>query len=185
MRTRAGSRRRHSRALPMPYRGPPAAAAEPVGALANAPLSRPQQFVDRRLRPRLRIDSLDDDRAIERVRAVGGGQAAGHDDRARGHAAVGEPARLAIVDPRARADEHAQRNHPAALDNDALDDLRARADEAVVLDDRGLRLQGLEHPADADAAGEMDIAADLGAGADRRPGVDHRAFADPGADIHE
>ena len=93
--------------------------------------------------------------------------------------------RLAIVDPRARADEDAHREHRAALDDDALDDLGARADEAVVLDDRRARLQRLQHAADADAAREMHVAADLRAGADGRPGVDHRALADVGADVDE
>ena len=72
-----------------------------------------------------------------------------------------------------------------ALDDHALDDFRARADEAIVLDDGRARLQRLEHAADADAAGEVHVAADLRAGADRRPGVDHRPFADVGADVHE
>jgi hypothetical protein len=64
-----------------------------------------------------------------------------------------------------------------------FDDFRARADEAVVLDDRRVGLQRFEHAADADAAGEVHVLADLRAGADRRPGVDHRAFIDVGADV--
>ena len=62
---------------------------------------------------------------------------------------------------------------------------RARADEAIVLDDDGLGLQRLQHAADADAAGNVHALADLGAGADRRPGVDHGAFIDIGAEIDE
>ena len=75
--------------------------------------------------------------------------------------------------------------HRAFADDDAFDDFGARADEAIVLDDRRIGLQRLQHAADADAAGEMHILADLGAGADRHPGIDHRAFVDIGAEIDE
>ena len=60
----------------------------------------------------------------------------------------------------------------------------AGADEAVVFDDRRVGLQRLEHAADADAAGEVDVLADLRARADGRPGVHHRALVDVGADVH-
>src|SRR5205807_1817535 len=66
---------------------------------------------------------------------------------------------------------------------DALDDLRSRPDEAVVLDDGRARLQRLEHAADTDPAREVHVAADLGARAHRRPGVDQGAGPDPGADV--
>src|SRR5205807_6876352 len=69
--------------------------------------------------------------------------------------------------------------------DDPLDDLAARADEAITLDDHRLGLQRLEHAADPDPAREVTVLADLGAGADRRPGVDHRAAVDIGADIDE
>ncbi len=75
--------------------------------------------------------------------------------------------------------------HRALADDDALDHLGARADEAVVLDDRRVRLQRLEHAADADAAREMHVLADLGAAPDRHPGVHHRARVDVGAEIDE
>ena len=68
---------------------------------------------------------------------------------------------------------------------DAFGDFRARADEAIVLDDHRPGLQRLEHAADADAAGNMTVLADLRAGADRRPGVDHGALIDIGAEIDE
>ena len=48
----------------------------------------------------------------------------------------------------------------------------------------GARVDGLEHAADPDAAGQVDVRADLRARADRRPRVDHRPRADPGADVH-
>ena len=91
----------------------------------------------------------------------------------------------AVDDLGRRADEDAHRQHRAVLDDDALDDLAARADEAIVLDDDRLGLQRLEHAADADAAREVAVLADLRAGADRRPGIDHGAAADIGADIDE
>src|SRR5581483_11578576 len=43
---------------------------------------------------------------------------------------------------------------------------------------------GLEHAADPDTAGEMDVGADLRARSDRRPGIDHRVRADPRTDVH-
>ena len=49
----------------------------------------------------------------------------------------------------------------------------------------GIRLQRLQHAADADAAGQVHVLADLRARADGRPRVDHRAFVDIGADVDE
>ena len=83
------------------------------------------------------------------------------------------------------AEEHAHRQHRAALDDHALGHFGAGADEAVVLDDHRGGLQRLQHAADADAAGDMAVAADLRAAADRGPGVDHGAAVDIGADIDE
>jgi hypothetical protein len=68
-------------------------------------------------------------------------------------------------------------------DDDAFDHFRTGADEAVVFDDGRVGLQRLEHAADADAAGEVNVLADLGAGTDGGPGVDHGAFIDIGADV--
>src|SRR5690606_9402318 len=103
-----------------------------------------QQRVDSHLRPRLRIDALDDHGAVQAVLAVARRERAGHDDGAGGDASVGDFIALAIVDARARADEYAHRDHGTFLDDDTFDDLRARADEAVVFDDRGIRLQRLQ-----------------------------------------
>src|SRR5262249_50699746 len=75
--------------------------------------------------------------------------------------------------------------HRTGLDDHPLDDLAARTDKAIVLDDDRLGLQRLEHPADADPAGEVAVLTDLGAGADRRPGIHHRAVIDIGADIYK
>src|SRR5207245_3403465 len=101
------------------------------------------------------------------------------------HPARVDLAGVAVDDLGGGADEGAHRQHRALFDNDALDDLAARADEAIVLDDDGLGLQWLEHAADPDPAREVTVSADLRARADRRPGVDHRAAADIGADIHK
>src|ERR1700682_3510861 len=83
----------------------------------------------------------------------------------------------------AEIDAHAQDG--AFADDDALGNLRARADEAIVFDDHGVGLQRLKDAADADAAGDVAIAADLRARSDRRPGVDHRRFAHARADVDE
>ena len=83
------------------------------------------------------------------------------------------------------AEEDAHGEHRALAHDHALGDLRARADEAIVLDDHRARLQRLEHAADAGAAGDVAVLADLRAGADRRPGVDHGALVHIGAEIDE
>jgi hypothetical protein len=43
---------------------------------------------------------------------------------------------------------------------------------------------GLQHAADADAAGQVHARADLRTGTHRGPGIDHAAGADIGADVH-
>ena len=113
------------------------------------------------------------------------GQRAGDDHRISRDPAVEDLAAGAVDDLGRRAEEHAHRQHRAFLDDDALGDFGAGADEAIVLDDHRPGLQRLEHAADPGAAGDVDVAADLGAAADRRPGVDHRPFADISADVDE
>ena len=99
------------------------------------------------------VDALDDDGAVQAVAAAVLGQGAGHHHRAGRDAAIAGTAGLAVVDRGALADEHAHRDHRALFHHHALDDLRAGADEAVVLDDGGRGLQRFQHPADAHAAG--------------------------------
>src|SRR5690606_36322292 len=127
---------------------------------AAAAASHPEQLVQPDLGPGLLVHALDDDRAVEAVAPVARGQRAGHDHGAGRHAAVGDLAGLTVVNARALPDEHAHRDDGAALDNNALDYLGARADEAVVLDDGGAGLHGLEHAADAAAAREVYVAPD-------------------------
>src|SRR6185503_7626368 len=139
-----------------------------------------QQLVQAGLRPGLGIDLLDDDRTVQAVLAVGGGQSARNHHGTRRDAPIADFARGAVEDAGALAEEYAHRNDAVLLDDHALHDLRARADEAVVLDDHGVRLQRLEHSADAHAARQVHVPADLGAGADRGPGVHHGALVDVG-----
>src|SRR5690606_9473362 len=120
-----------------------------------------KQFIDADLFARLRIDALHDDRGVEAVFAVARRQRARHDDGAGRHAAAGDLVALAVVNARALADVDAHRHDRAALDDHALDDFRARADEAIVLDDRRRGLQRFEHAADADAARDVYVRADL------------------------
>src|SRR5260221_6614097 len=112
----------------------------------------PQQVVQRGFGAGLRIHALDDHGAGQTVFAVGRGQGAGYDDRAGRYPAVEDLIALSIVDAGALADEHAHRNYGAGFDDHALDDLRAGADEAAVLDDGGTGLQRLEDAADAHSA---------------------------------
>src|SRR5690606_31969953 len=89
----------------------------------------------------------------------------------------------AVIDARALRDEDPHRQYGVFFDDDAFDDFGARADEAVVFDDGGAGLQGLQHAADAHAARQVDMAADLRARAYRGPGVHHRAFTHARADV--
>src|SRR6266851_1781082 len=149
-----------------------------------------QELVDRGLGAGALVDAFDDDGAIEAGgrAAVGIGaarQIARHHHRIGGNAAAEDFAGGAVDDARRRAYEDAHREHRTGLDDDALDDLAARADEAVVLDDDRLGLERLEHAADADAAREVAVLADLSAGADGRPGIDHGGAVDIGTEIDE
>src|SRR5262249_24806611 len=142
------------------------------------PRSLAQQLVDRGLGAGLLVDLLDDYNTIEvRTWAAARQRLAG--ERTRNHhricrhAARANLAGVAVDDLGRGADKGAHRQYRALFDNDALDDLAARADEAIVLDDDGFSLQRFEHTADPDPAREMAVVADLRAGADCRPGVDH------------
>src|ERR1700687_5670021 len=117
--------------------------------LARGLFSVAQQIIDGGLRPRLRVDALDDDRAVEAVAAVRRRQRARYHYRARGYAPLQDRAGGAVVDAGALPDEDAHGNHRARFDHDALDDFGACADEAIVLDDGRTGLQRLEHPPDA------------------------------------
>src|SRR5437016_4274453 len=78
-----------------------------------------------------------------------------------GTAALQDLPRGAIVNSRALSDEHAHRDDRAGLDDHTLDNFGASADEAIVFDDRRTGLQWLEHSADTNSAGEVNIAANL------------------------
>ena len=112
------------------------------------------------------VDGLDDHRTVERGprRSVGqglAGQRAGDDDRIGRHMADMDLASRAVDDLGRSGDEDAHRQDRSLADDHALDHFRARADEAVILDDGRVGLQGLEHAADSDAAGEVHVLADL------------------------
>src|SRR5690348_3230540 len=115
--------------------------------------------------------------------AVGGRQAARDYDGSGGDATVADRPARAVEDLRALAEKYAHAQYRVLLDDHALDDLGTRADEAVILDDGGVRLQRFKHAADADTAGQVHVAADLRARADGRPGIDHRSLVDVGADV--
>src|SRR5262245_22876238 len=79
----------------------------PVQRASGARMSvAAQQLVDAGLGAGLGVHLLDDDRAIEAAAAVAVGQAAGHDDRAGGHASVKYFTGLPVVDAGALPDEH-------------------------------------------------------------------------------
>src|SRR5687768_3522200 len=89
-----------------------------------------QQIIDRGLRPRLRIDLLDDHRAIQRMRAVLRRQRAGDHYAARRHVAMADFTGRAVIDARALADEHTHADHAVVADDHAFDHFRTRTDEA-------------------------------------------------------
>src|SRR5690606_11634288 len=82
----------------------------------------------------------------------------------------------------AEVDTHAE--HRVFLHDHALDHFGAGADEAVVLDDGGVGLQGFEHATQAHTARQVHVLAHLGARADGGPGIDHGAFIHIGTDVH-
>src|SRR6185295_8112518 len=94
-------------------------------------------------------DLLDDHGAVETVAAIRCRQAAGNDDGAGRHATVRHGSARPVIDLRALSDEHTHAQHGILLDDDAFDDFGSCADEAVVLDDGGVRLQRFKHAADA------------------------------------
>src|SRR5215211_1747360 len=133
-------------------------------------MSGAQQFVDAGLGARLGSHALDDHRAVQAVAAVGRRQRTADHDTAGRDAAVSDLAGHAVVDLGALADVHAHADHRVLFNDDAFDDLAARADEAVVFDDRRVGLQRLEHAADADAAAQVHVLADLRTAAHGGPG---------------
>src|SRR5450432_3257496 len=146
---------RRARATPMlPSRAPPARSPRCPGAdllrasnyfssgIFGILVGIAQQFIQRSLGAGLRIHALDDDGAGETVLAVRRRQRARYHDRARRNSAIQNFVPLPIVNARALSDKNAHGNDGTGLDHDTLDDFRARADEAVVFDDRGAGLQG-------------------------------------------
>src|SRR5690606_26420530 len=107
-----------------------------------------QQVVDAGLAAGLLVDLLDDHRAVQRMRAIARRQRSGYHHAARRHVAVADLAGGAVVDAGGLADEHAHPDHAVVADHHALHHFRARADEAVVLDDGRAGLQRLQHATD-------------------------------------
>src|SRR3990167_1690263 len=153
--------------------------------MAGASVRNTQQFVDADFGAGFLVDFFHDDGRVQAVFAAGGGQGAGYHHRAGRHFAIMDFAGFAIVNAGALADVHAHGQHRAFADDHAFHHFRARADEAVVLDDGGGGLQRLQYAADADAAGQVHVLADLGAGGDGYPGIDHGAGVDVGANVDE
>src|SRR5436190_19490595 len=105
-----------------------------------------QQLIDARLGTRLRVHALDDHRAIEARAGLAvlhrlAGHRAGDDDRVGRDFADEDLAGFAIDDLGRGADEYAHREHRPLAHDHALDHFRARADEAVILDDDRTGLQ--------------------------------------------
>ena len=139
---------------------------------AETPKSRSASFSDV-LRS---VDSraLPDDQRAGHAEGAGREGAFAHardHDRARRDAAAQLHGALARdVEHRGRCGQHdAGPEHDLALEVPALGQDDARAEEAAVLDDHRARAGRLEHAADADAAGDVDVAPDLRAGARRSP----------------
>src|SRR3546814_20723134 len=92
---------------------------------------------------------------------------------------------VALDDLRRRAEIDAHRQHRALLDDHALGDFGARADEAMVLDDDRIGLQRLENAADAAAARQVTVFPDLRSGADGGPSIDTGASSALGDALDE
>src|SRR6056297_1189074 len=143
-----------------------------------------QQLVDAGLRAGPLIHALDDHRTIE-VQVVLGRHRPGHNHRIGWHLAHEDLAGFAIDDLGGLADIDPHPQNRAFAHDAALDHLRARADKAVILDDRGTGLHWLEHAADAHTARQVHVLADLRAAAHGGPCIHHRAFTHMGAKVHE
>src|SRR5215472_13589117 len=121
---------------------------------------------------------------------VAAGEAAGPGaadaDRPRGRLSPGEfRAGRDVDDVRGRGQHGARAELCAGPHPGAVHHHGPGADERLVLDHHGHRVRRLQHAANADSAGEVDIPADLGAGPDGGPGVHHRALLYPCADVDE
>lgn len=81
------------------------------------------------------------------------------------------------------SDEYPHGDDRVFFDDHAFDDFGSGADEAVVFNDGGIGLKGLEDSTDSDSSAEVDVFSDLGAGANSGPCIDHCAFIDKGAKV--
>src|SRR6201989_761634 len=79
---------------------------------------------------------------------------------------------LGVDHVHAGAQDRARAQHRALTDPGPFHDHAPGADEGVVTHHHRHRVRRLEHAADADSPGQVDVLADLGAGPDRGPGVD-------------
>src|SRR5207248_2040997 len=131
------------------------------------------------------VDGLCDDHAVARRTIGAAAHGAGMDHRIGRDLSNVDLAGFAVDDPGVGRDEYAHRQHRPGADDHTLDHFRARADEAIVLDDHRVGLQRLEHAADPSVAGDMDVLPDLGAASDGRPGLDHGVPADLGGETAE
>src|SRR6185295_14882619 len=149
-----------------------------------------QELVDAGLGAGLGVHGFDDDGAIEAgARLIVGvgfaGQAARDHHRVGGYVADMHLAVGAIDDLGRGADEGAHRQHRPLAHDHTLHYLRARPDEAIILDNGRIGLQRLQDAANADAARQVHILADLRAGAHRCPGIDHGPAVDIGPEVDE
>src|SRR3546814_13674020 len=101
------------------------------------------------------------------MRAVLPWQLAGDHHAVRRHRTVAHLDGRAVGDARALAEEHAHADHAVVAADETFDDLRARTDEAVALDDRRPRLQRRQPPHAAPAPGAVAMPADPRPGAAR------------------
>src|SRR5262249_36236270 len=88
-----------------------------------------------------------------------------------------------VDDGRARCQAHLRTEHRAGADQHAPGDDAARADKRTVFDDDWPRAWRLQHAANADAAGQVNVPPNLRPAANRGPRVNHRPRANPRADV--
>src|SRR4051812_14751508 len=147
----------------------------------------PQHLVQLRLVVALAfLEALDDQHARETELAALelASPGAGHGHAPRRHGTAADLLAGLDVDHRhRRSQDHAGADERPPSDARPLDDHAAAADHGVVLDDHRRGLGRLEHAADPDTAGEVDVDPDLGARPDGRPRVDHAVGTDTGADV--
>src|SRR5688500_17622914 len=118
----------------------------------NGLLYAAQKLIYTGFSPGFRVHLFHDDGTIKTIFAIRRRKVARDNDRSRRNSPIADLTRFTIVNLSALADVYPHGNNRVLADYDPLDNLGARADKAVVLDDCWICLDGFEHAAYSHAA---------------------------------